>query len=99
MGTAVVLHLFSFILVMGPSFVQSGFFVSGLDFLGVQTAWAHIIPGSLALILGVYLIVVWAVKAKDVAPCYKRKKIMDATIALWLFSLLFGILTYFLFYA
>ena len=100
MGTAVVLHLLSFILIMGPSFVQSfTFYSSRLDFLGVQTAWIHAIPGSLALILGTYLVLVWAVKARDVASCYKRKRIMDATISLWLFSLLFGILTYILFYA
>ena len=90
---------FSFILVMGPSFIQSfAFFSSGLDLLGVQTAWVHAIPGSFALILGAYLVSVWAVKARDVAPCYKKKRMMDATIALWLFSLLFGILTYILFY-
>jgi uncharacterized membrane protein YozB (DUF420 family) len=99
MATAFVLHLLSFILVMGPAFIQSfDFYASRLDFLGVQTAWVHAIPGSLALTLGAYLVLVWAVKAKDVAPCYNRKKIMDVTIALWMFSLLFGILTYILFY-
>jgi len=99
MGTAVVLHLLTLILVMGPSFVQSfTFFTSGFNILGVQTAWMHAVPGMLALILGTYLVLIWMVKTNDVSPCYKRKRIMDITIALWLFSLLFGIMTYILFY-
>lgn len=99
MGTALVIHVLSFILVMGPSFFQSfAFFTSETGILGVQTAWIHAIPGALVLFLGVYLVSVWAIKASDVSPCYKRKRIMDATIGLWLLSLLFGIMTYILFY-
>jgi uncharacterized membrane protein YozB (DUF420 family) len=100
MGIAVVLHVLSLIVVMAPSFFQSFEFYSGrIQILGVQTAWMHAIPGGIAIFLGVLLVALWAVKPSNTGPCYKRKRIMDATLILWLISLVFGIATYFLFYA
>ena len=100
MGIAVVLHVLSLIVMMGPSFFQSFEFYSGkIGILGVQTAWMHAIPGGIAIFLGVFLVAVWAVKPSNTAPCYKRKRIMDVTLILWLISLVFGIATYVLFYA
>lgn len=99
MGIAVILHLLTFVLVMGPIFAQNfSFFSSEMGLPLVQTTWLHAIPGAIALILAVFLVVIWAVKASNIAGCYKRKRIMDITLLLWLFSLVFGIVTYVLIY-
>ena len=45
-----------------------------------------------------FLFVVWALNSSNVKGCFKRKRLMDITLVLWLFSLLFGIITYMLFY-
>ena len=99
MGIAVILHFLTFVLVMGPIFAQNfSFFSSEMGLPLVQTTWLHAIPGAIALILAVFLVVIWAVKASNIAGCYKRKRIMDITLLLWLFSLVFGIVTYVLIY-
>lgn len=99
MGIAVILHLLTFVLVMGPIFAENfSFFSSEMGLPLVQTTWLHAIPGAIALILAVFLVVIWAVKASNIAGCYKRKRIMDITLLLWLFSLVFGIVTYVLIY-
>jgi uncharacterized membrane protein YozB (DUF420 family) len=99
MGLAVILQILAFILVMGPTFFNNfDFFYTSTSIPAVQTAWIHAVPGAIALLLGIYLVSRWAIKTSNVTGCYKRKRIMDATIGLWLFSLLFGIATYVLFY-
>ena len=100
MGVAVVLHAVAFVSVMAPPIFQYfAFFSSRIDLSAVQTTWLHAIPGAIALALGVFLVSKWAAHASNTAPCYKRKRIMDTTLVLWLFSLVFGIATYLLFYA
>jgi len=99
MGVAVILHLLSFVLVMGPAFFTYFEFYSTSTSIGaVQTAWLHAVPGAIALVLGLLLVAVWALNSSNVKGCYKRKRIMDVTLILWLFSLVFGIVTYALFY-
>lgn len=99
MGLAVILQILAFILVMGPTFFNNiDFFSTETSIPAVQTAWIHAVPGTIALLLGIFLVARWAVKASNVAGCYKRKRIMDITIVLWIFSLVFGIVTYVLFY-
>ena len=99
MGIAVVLHVLTFVLVMGPIFAdQFSFFSSEISLPLVQTTWLHAIPGAIALILAIFLVAIWAVKPSNIAGCYKRKRIMDITLLFWLFSLAFGIVTYVLIY-
>ena len=99
MGIAVVLHTVAFVLVMAPPVFQYfSFFSTKTDLLAVQTTWLHALPGAIALLLGIFLVSKWAINASNTAPCYKRKRIMDITLVLWLFSLVFGIATYLLFY-
>lgn len=99
MGIAVILHLLTFVLVMGPIFAEHfSFYSSEMSLPLVQTTWLHAIPGAIALILAIFLVLIWAVKASNIAGCYKRKRIMDITLLLWLFSLIFGIVTFVLTY-
>lgn len=99
MGFAVILHVLSFIVVMGPNFFNYFDFYSGSTSIGaVQAAWLHAVPGAVALILAIFLVSRWAVNASNVKGCFKWKRVMDVTLLLWVFSLLFGIITYALFY-
>ena len=101
MGVAVLVHFLSFLIGMGPSFVE-GFSAGALTteplHIGVQTLWVHAISGALALVLGFFLVVVWIPKMSEIKSCFRRKRIMDTTILLWALSLIFGIATYIAFY-
>ena len=99
MGIAVITHLISFLLVMGSKFfTYFEFYSTQTSIFAVQTAWVHIFPGIIALVLGLFLVTLWAINTSNVKGCYSRKRIMDVTLVLWLFSLIFGIVTYALFY-
>ena len=99
MGVAVSLHFVTFIVAMGPSFVKSiDFFMTETSQLGVQTLWVHALTGVLSLVLGFFLFFAWITKASKIELCFRRKRIMDATIILWAVSLVFGIATYLIFY-
>jgi uncharacterized membrane protein YozB (DUF420 family) len=99
MGVALVLHILSFVAVMGPVFFTD---LEGLitytGFLEVQTMWIHAISGAVSMVLGTAVVVLWALNPMNIAACAKRKRIMDITTLLWLISLIFGIVTYVLFY-
>jgi uncharacterized membrane protein YozB (DUF420 family) len=98
MAVAVILHIISFIEVMGPRFRENlDIFTTATFEPSIQTAWIHIIPGAIALVLGIVLVAAWAFR-QELAGCFRRKRIMDVTIVLWLFSLIFGIATYLLTY-
>ena len=99
MGVALILHVLTFLLIMGPIFFDNySFFSTETSFNYVQTTWMHAIPGVIALVLGLYLVLRWAINASNIGGCIKRKRIMDLTLLLWMFSLVFGIATYILIY-
>lgn len=99
MGVAVILHFVTFIVAMGPSFVKNfDFFMNETSQLGVQTLWVHALTGVLSLVLGFFLVFAWIINASKIELCFRRKRIMDATFSLWALSLLFGIVSYMIFY-
>lgn len=99
MAVAAILHILTFLLVMGPIFFQFlTFFFTETSLPLVQTTWIHAVPGAITLVMAIFLVVKWAVQSSNITPCYKRKRIMDVTLILWVFSLIFGIATYLLFY-
>jgi uncharacterized membrane protein YozB (DUF420 family) len=99
MGIAVILHVLSILLVMGPSFSEGyDFFTTATSELGVQTTWIHAIPGAIAMIMGIILVGAWALRPSNIAACSRMKRLMDITVLLWLISLIFGIATYIVFY-
>ena len=65
---------------------------------GGKKSLIHAITGSIALILGIFLILVWIINLSNITGCVKRKRIMDCTVILWAVSLIFGIVTYLSFY-
>jgi uncharacterized membrane protein YozB (DUF420 family) len=99
MGIAIILHLISLFAVMLPSFNNSyNYLITATSELGVQTIWIHIIPGAIALVLGIFLVAAWALRPNNIASCTRRKRIMDITALLWSISLIFGIASYVVFY-
>jgi uncharacterized membrane protein YozB (DUF420 family) len=99
MGIALILHVLTFLLIMGPIFFDNySFFSTETSLSYVQTTWLHAIPGAIALVLGIYLVLRWTINASNIGGCIKRKRIMDLTLLLWAFSLVFGIATYVLIY-
>jgi uncharacterized membrane protein YozB (DUF420 family) len=99
MVIAVILHLISLFAVMLPSFNNSyDYLLTATSELGVQTIWIHTIPGAIALVLGIFLVTVWILRPNNIASCSRRKRIMDITTLLWSISLIFGIVSYIVFY-
>jgi len=99
MGIAVILHILSLLVVMGPSFSENyEYFTTGTSDVGVQTTWIHAVPGAIAMIMGIVLVGAWALRPSNIAACSRRKRLMDITVLLWLISLMFGITTYLVFY-
>ncbi len=95
MLSAVVLHIISILAVMIPSF-STFFAVPGLiDYADVfiMLTFVHVASGVIAALLGVYLVGSWHLKS-DLKPCFKKKRIMDVTIVLWLLAILLGIILY-----
>ena len=99
MAVAVILHVLTFVSVMAPIFFEYfSFYSTELGNSLAQVTWIHAVPGAIALILAIFLVAIWAINSSNVAGCYKRKRIMDVTLVLWLISLVFGIATYVLTY-
>ena len=85
--------------LMGVAFIGGFSYLTGeINNIGVQTLWVHAVTGVLSLILGFFLLIAWLPKYTDISGCFKRKRLMDATTLLWSVSLVFGILTYIIFY-
>jgi len=95
MLSAVVLHIISILAVMIPSF--AGFFAEPglIDYADVfvMLTLVHVASGVIAAVLGVWLVGSWHLQ-KDLKPCFKKKRIMDVTISLWLLAIILGIILY-----
>ena len=99
MGIAIILHVISFLAVMGPIFfMYFREFVKYISYPEIQTTWIHAIPGAVAMILGIILVGSWALNPSNITACSRRKRLMDITILFWFVSLIFGIATYILLY-
>jgi len=98
MGVAVVLHTASILGVMVPSLLgSSGLFESWSGNLPLALA-SHAALGIFVEILGAYLILAWALRRRDVKPCFKRKNAMRVALVCWLIELILGAYVYILLY-
>ena len=99
MAIAVILHAITFLTVMVPPFLEGfNYFITETSDFRVQMTLAHAVPGVMAMILGIVLVEMWAVRPSNIVTCSRRKRFMDVTTVLWLVSLIFGIATYYAFY-
>ena len=99
MAIAVILHVITFLIVMGPSFFEGfNYYITTTSDLSVQMTLTHVVPRAIAMILGIVLVGAWALRSSNIAACSRMRRIMDVTVLLWLVSLIFGIATYLVFY-
>ena len=96
MLVAVVLELLSFGLVMGPSFlslVGSGFLQRPI--LLATVTIVHAILGAVTLVTGIWIAGSWHLQT-SIDKCKKRKGIMRYLFALWIVTVIIGIILYML---
>ena len=99
MGLATFLHAGSFLAVMGPVFLSSLIFIStDLSSPSVISLMVHVVAGAVSLALALYLVFSWGTRVSNIDPCYRRKRVMDGTIVLWIISATMGTATYILAY-
>jgi uncharacterized membrane protein YozB (DUF420 family) len=91
---AVVLNAVSIFLVMGPSLLARIGFIQGSPLGGLSVGiLGHAALGSVVELLGVWLVGSWHLQSST-QGCARRRKIMLFTLALWVISILIGILLY-----
>ena len=98
MTVAVVLNAASLVTVMLPSLMLGlGFLVTNsTNPISIITI-LHAIIGTIAELLGIYLVLKWRF-SKTFVECIKNKKLMNPTIILWITTALLGIILYIGFY-
>lgn len=95
MTAAVALHLTMIFGIMVPGLVLAivpEFVVLHVFGLTSVITLIHVPFGIAAVSLGVWLVASW--RFKDLKRCFRKKRIMLATMTLWLISLSFGIILY-----
>jgi len=98
MTSAVVLHLVTVAVVMGPS-ISLIFTTPAIVFdAPLVLTLIHVALGSIAVALGFWLVLSWHFKT-DLKNCFANKKIMRSTLVLWAVAVLLGIFMYIIFYA
>jgi len=91
---AVILNAVSFFWVMWPSLQNMReFLLNNPSSRIALVVVPHAILGTVAEILGIVLVVSWGFRAST-QKCARKKRLMRATLVLWLLALLLGILYY-----
>ena len=97
MFSAVVLHAILAFAVMVPSFTIIAFTQTNLSLLIVSTVMVHTAFGIISLVLGIWIVGSWRLRA-SLAYCAPKKSIMRITFILWVIAILIGIIMYFSLY-
>ena len=96
MSTALILHLIMAAYVMIPSLVLAVIneYIIPTPLASTSiVALIHVVLGSIALSFGIWLVASWRFR-KNIQGCINRKKYMLKTLAVWVASLVFGIIFY-----
>jgi len=92
---AVILNLFSFLLIMLPSLLRTQIIITQpLQAISIMTL-IHSSVGLVVMILGIWLVASWHLQSSK-KNCFKNKRLMRLTSILWLVVLLMGFLLYYL---
>jgi len=97
MALAVGLHTVTILVVMLPSLGGMGGIYENLYTRFALVTIIHSIAGSIAEILGLFLVGAWAF-SRNVNDCFKRKQVMRVTIVSWVIGLVLGIYVYVMLY-
>ncbi len=99
MALAVFLQLAAVAAIMAPSFIAA----VAPEYIAVNPSGlisiislAHEVTGGVAFALGLYFVVAWRFQ-KGLTGCFSRRRLMLATLVVWLAALLFGITLYTIF--
>ncbi len=94
MLTAVVFHAVLIFAWMIPSF-DIFIFADPINLADTITLMilVHALTGIAATVLGIWLVAAWRLKA-DMTTCFAKKRVMLATITLWLTALVIGFILY-----
>jgi uncharacterized membrane protein YozB (DUF420 family) len=94
MLSALMLHIISILAVMIPSFAALvGPGSVNLANIFVMVTLVHISAGLFAALLGIWLVGSWRLKV-DIQGCFRKKKIMDSALILWMLAIALGIFLY-----
>jgi hypothetical protein len=99
MAWAVFAHLAAVIAIMVPSFVLAVFpyyIVPHTLELTSIISIIHEVTGGLALALGLWFVASWRFR-KDFKGCFNKRRLMLATMIVWVAALVFGIALYTIF--
>jgi uncharacterized membrane protein YozB (DUF420 family) len=95
MTAAVILHVVMIFTFMVPALILAlipVFIVPHLSSLTSLITLIHAPLGTAAVSLGLYLVLSW--RSSGLSRCFERRKIMFATMAVWLAALIFGFVLY-----
>jgi uncharacterized membrane protein YozB (DUF420 family) len=98
MGIAVTLHTILIFAIMVPSFASLVASVGNLLATSMFVIISHAVLGSLVELLGLYLVLAWALNRWNVKVCHGNKRFMKPTIILWLIEIALGTYVYVLLY-
>lgn len=95
MLSALALHIVAILFVMVPSlaaFLSVPSSVNFADILVIVTL-VHVSAGLLAAVLGVWLVGSWHLQ-QSLQTCFRKKRVMDVTLSLWLLAIALGLVLY-----
>jgi hypothetical protein len=94
MTCSIALHTVAIFAIMVPSLLSLDGLLNNLSTRLSLLVTAHAAAGSIVEILGVWLIASWISNRTKIDNCFKRKHIMEVTIALWILELVVGVYVY-----
>ena len=98
MGIAVTLHTILIFAIMVPSLASLVGSLGNLLTTSTLVILSHAVLGSLVEVLGLYLVLAWALNHWNVKVCHGNKRFMKPTIILWLIEIALGTYVYILLY-
>jgi uncharacterized membrane protein YozB (DUF420 family) len=98
MGPAVVLHSILIFAIMVPSLLGITPVFGNLATSSVLAVVSHAFLGGIVEVLGLYLVMSWALRSWNPKTCPKNKRLMIGTLIMWLIELVLGVLVYLLLY-
>jgi hypothetical protein len=93
---AVALHTILIFVVMVPSFTNGFSALGGQSIVNLVNIWSHVVLGTVAEAMGVFLLVAWLHRPPSTLACSRWKKWMMPTFVICVISLVGGTLIHIL---
>ncbi len=92
---AISLNLVTVIAIMIPAFAGKLVIISNLSLFQSAVVWLHAILGTMAIALGLTIILSWVSHPLGELGCSKMWKVMMPTFVIWTFALGLGLIIHF----